>query len=824
MPQIPELLLPVGNMDMCLAAIHSGADAIYVGAPEFNARGRSKDHSFEELKEIIDLCHLYEVRVHVAFNILIFESEMNEALGLFVKLIDLGVDAFIVQDLGLARRMRELCPEAELHASTQMTVTGHEAMEFLKELRFSRFILGREVSLKEIQKIREKTNEPLEVFVHGALCVAYSGQCFTSEGLGGRSANRGQCAQSCRLDYELFVDGVKKELGDKKYLVSPQDLCGIDEVGELKRLGVNSLKVEGRLKSPQYVAQCGLSYRQALEESLSSSAAKKEKEKLGLTYSRGLFSGWLHGVDHQKLVGATYSEHRGLLLGQVSKVDKRSLTLKKTVDLKKGDGLLFVDKKNREVGARIWECAEEKGEWRLSFSSDFNLSRVQVGMDVYQTSAPELHKNLGQILTDKTRQKRIGVICELRLQIGQVAQVKWQTQHEEIFFEGEELVQKAQKRPSTDEMIGQELSSLGGSVYELVDLKIERAGPVELFISQQELKRLRQKAVSELNSARLKVKSLRVLSPEVKKEKVLRAPNSESARLNILLRDKKHLPVIKEILAERGDAQLGAVILDFEYGRLYDESVALLKSWGVRTGVATTRILKPAEYSGLALIERARPDEVLVRNLGALNYFLKKAERPHLRGDFSLNVANSATADFLQEKGLDLLCPSYDLNEKELLALIFGSSRAQFEVTLHQYLPLFHMEHCVFAAFLSKGSSYKDCGRPCEKHQVEMRDAYGGQHFLHADQECRNTMFQGKAQSGLSLTPKLLDLGVREFRLEALNESAHELKEKILLYLQFLDGNNHQQNILERLGMVEHYGVAPGQLLTRDEYVDRKKV
>ncbi len=201
-----ELLLPVGNISMALAAIHNGANAIYVGMPGFNARGRSYDHDFEELKEIIDTCHLYNVQVHVAFNILIFQDELAQAAQSLVKLLKLHPDALIVQDIGLVGLIKKIAPEQVIHGSTQMTVTNYEAIELLEDLDIKRFVLGRENSLDEITKIREMTEKELEVFVHGALCVAYSGQCFTSEALGGRSANRGQCAQSCRFDYELIVD------------------------------------------------------------------------------------------------------------------------------------------------------------------------------------------------------------------------------------------------------------------------------------------------------------------------------------------------------------------------------------------------------------------------------------------------------------------------------------------------------------------------------------------------------------------------------------------------------------------------------------------
>ncbi|NCN95684.1 MAG: U32 family peptidase, partial [Bdellovibrionales bacterium] len=288
-------------MEMCLAAIHGGANAIYVGMPGFNARGRSVDQSVEQLKEMIDLSHLYGVKVHIAFNILIFEDEINHAIEMLDEVIPLGPDALIIQDVGLAKIVKDIYPEQVIHGSTQMTVTNDKAIEFLGELDIKRFVLGRENSLDEIRKIRAATDKELEVFVHGALCVAYSGQCFTSESIGGRSANRGQCAQSCRFGYELIVDGEKKDLIDKDYLVSPQDLCGINEVSKLREIGIESFKIEGRLKQPDYIKNVVSAYRQVLD-----APAGQEEDVLKearLTLSGSLGRRWSHGFLIQEELG-----------------------------------------------------------------------------------------------------------------------------------------------------------------------------------------------------------------------------------------------------------------------------------------------------------------------------------------------------------------------------------------------------------------------------------------------------------------------------------------------------------------------------------------
>src|ERR1700731_4436867 len=271
----PELLSPAGNWDCLRAAVANRADAIYFGLERFNARLRADNFHAEELSEIMGYLHRYGARGFVTFNTLIFTDELQDAGHTLVQLEQAGVGAIIVQDLGLARLAREIAPDLELHASTQMTIPSPEGLELARELGITRAVLARELSLRELKRF--PTDEfQVEVFVHGALCVAYSGQCLTSESLGQRSANRGECAQACRLPYELVVDGRRRDLGDKAYLLSPQDLAGVGEIPDLIRLGVACFKIEGRLKSPEYVAAVTRVYREAIDRAIAAAASEKE--------------------------------------------------------------------------------------------------------------------------------------------------------------------------------------------------------------------------------------------------------------------------------------------------------------------------------------------------------------------------------------------------------------------------------------------------------------------------------------------------------------------------------------------------------------------
>lgn len=802
-------------MSMCLAAIHHGADAVYFGVPFFNARGRTTDFTLEELKEMIDLCHLYGVKTNLAFNVVIFQHEYPKVIEMLEKVLPMGPDAFIVQDLGLASLIRKMAPHQRIHASTQMTVTNPDAIKLLDDLKIDRFVLGRENSLSEIKEIRANTDKELEVFVHGALCVAYSGQCFTSESLGGRSANRGQCAQSCRLEYELYVDDKKKEMGEKKYLVSPKDLMGISEVSALKEIGVNSFKIEGRLKTPEYVASTARNYREVLDGA--PLALNNRTKELASTYSRGFFTGWLNGVDHQQLVDGTYSAHRGLEVGVIKEIKKKTIIIESQTELAAGMGLLFAGK--NEMGSKIFTVSRIGKNLEVELTQK-NLN-LEKGQKVYLNSNEVLDKELQKGWQSREFQKRIPMKMMVQGMYNEPILVKaTDPEGREVYAQTISFMAPAKNRSLTEEELKNELSSLGGTIYELESFEcfIQEG----LFMNHRELKELRRELVEKMNKARTSGSN----QPLTKVELTKSSQSKAETGLNVLLRSKAQVDgFVAGMRAgefQGFDHALKLVILDFEFGKDYAPSIELLKELKLTTAIATTRILKPKEYHNLKMIIRCKPDKILVRNLGALEFLRRECDIP-LIGDFSLNVTNNLTADYLVSKGLETVNTSYDLNQEQLLDLINSADPSKLEVTLHQYMPEFHMEHCVFAAFLSTGSSFRDCGKPCEKHEVKLKDPYGNWHFLKADHECRNTFYKATPQSASFLLNDLKERGVKSLRLEALNESPKDLNHKVLVYLKLLSGTLSSAKAVEELKVMESYGLGMGQLNKTDTYKDRKK-
>ena len=818
-PSLPEILAPVGDWDMLRAAVHNGADAVYMGMPGFNARGRAPTLELAELRAMIEYAHLYGVRVLLAFNILIFERELQDAIRALNEVIPLAPDAFIVQDIGLVRLIRAFAPNQAVHASTQMTITNSEAIDLTADLGMRRYVLGREVSIAEMRKIREKTDKELEVFTHGALCVSYSGQCLTSESFGGRSANRGQCAQSCRLSYDLIVDGKKIERKADGYLVSPQDLCGLEDVPRLIEAGINSFKIEGRLKSPAYVASAARAYKQRSIGNLSEAETKEAIDSMARVYSRGFFNGWLDGVNHQRLVNPSISSHHGLPLGVVSEVRGVNIALESSEPIVAGDGLVFRDPETgKEFGGVVFNSKREGRKIVLSFSRDSDLSKnTKPGFEVYLNSSPRTEKELERSFADKGSFKKIPISVTVRGAIGEPLELEVTDRDgNAVTVSSNASLETAEKAPLTEESLAAELGALGGTVFVLERLQIEISGAC--FIHSRELKELRRAVTDRLAKARIsrEPQILARIEPQQLIKNSDREPKPHaSPKLNLLVREFSQLSLLAGL-------PIDTVYLDFEFGKEYGPAVELVRSYGYRVGIATTRILKPGELAHLKVIERLKPESVLVRNLGALEYLRRNSEM-QLVGDFSLNITNSLSADWFLSKGLKRLCPSYDLNGEQLVELLKASDPGCFEVTLHHYIPAFHMEHCVFAAFLSNGSSYRDCGRPCEKHRVELRDNKGALHPLKADAECRNTMFNGVPQTALKLIPSLTDLGVATFRVEVLFDSAEVTRRKVEIYSKLLAGNTGSAEVVRELGAVERYGVTDGQLYAIRGYTDRKK-
>jgi putative protease len=855
---LPELLAPAGDWECAKAAVENGADAIYFGLDKFNARMRAHNFTEADLPKLMEFLHRRGVKGYVTFNTLIFQNEIADAENYLRAIIAAGVDAAIVQDVGICRLIRSLSPDFPIHASTQMTISSAAGIEFARNLGCNLAVLARECSIAEIEKIRaadeavaslvtHHSSLPLEVFVHGALCVAYSGQCLTSESLGGRSANRGECAQACRMPYELISDGVPVPLGDKRYLLSPQDLAGLEILPELVRAGVSSLKIEGRLKAPEYVASITRVYRKALEDlrilndnfRANESAARQSeiasrKYELEMTFSRGLFTGWFGGNDNQKLVHARFGKKRGVYLGEIKKIVRDGVIVNLAAPVKLGDGIVFDAGKpdEKEEGGRIYEIQEPRftipgeklTELRFGYGNiDYN--RLRIGDKLWKTNDPELDKRLRQTFEGDAIRFQRPIEIEVHGLAGKPLTLIARDENGNVVkVESAMPLAKAEKVPLTEEKLRDQLGRLGGTPFKLGALKNFLSG--EVLVPVSELNRLRREFVAELEKLRALPQRWELLGMGSGVLGLGSAANASAPEPRPQSQDLSLIVLVRNLPQLEAALQCGATTLycEFEDPKKYREAVTLFHTArGCSTlssirhppstppgiFVAPPRIFKMGEEWILNLVKSANADGVLVRNYDHLKFF---ADTRRV-GDFSLNVANRITADYFKNHfGLERLTASYDLNVLQLDALLQAAPPEWFEVTIHQHMPMFHMEHCVFCAFLSKGKDYRDCGRPCDKHEVQLRDRVGAEHPLKADAGCRNTVFNSQAQTGAEFVERLLALGVKNFRIEFLNESPDEVVRTITKYRQLLRGEISGTQLWRELKLFNQLGVTRGQM------------
>jgi putative protease len=805
---------------------------VYFGLDRFNARMRARNFTVGDLPELMAYLHRRGVKGYVTLNTLVFPEEVEGVVEFGRAIIGAGVDAAIVQDVGLCWLLRRLSSDFPLHASTQMTVTSARGAAFAAGLGCEVVVLARELPVGEIGKVGSGVAgmvsevPALEVFVHGALCVAYSGQCLTSESLGGRSANRGVCAQACRLPYELISDGQKVDLGDRRYLLSPQDLAGLEMVPELVKAGVKSLKIEGRLKSPEYVANIVRVYREALDR-LAVAGGEMEggrrevgevmrgrRYELEMAFSRGLYPGWLGGVNNQELVHAQFGKKRGVYLGLVTAVRGGGVEVELAGSVKPGDGVVFDAGRPdlNEEGGRVFEVEERGGTVVLRFGRGrLDVARVKRGDRVWKTSDPALEGRLrGTYEGDRIRFTR-PVDVEVLGRAGEPLVVRLSDRCGNVVrVESAQALAVAEKRPLTEEKLREQLGRLGGTPFHLEGLSCELGG--ELMLPVSELNEMRRRAVLELVELRERARRWELvegveLGGEMPDE--VRGLGAGEAVLSVLVRSLEQLDAV---LSDG----VGIVYCDFEDPRKYKEAVKRYRDSGVQGEVdgagiflAPPRIFKMGEEGVLRLVGSAGADGVLARNVDHLEFF----RGVRMVGDFSLNVANCWAAEVYWEKyELERLTASYDLDHVQLGALLGSVPAGRMEVTLHQHMPMFHMEHCVFCAFLSEGTDHTNCGRPCDRHALRLKDRVGVEHPVKADVGCRNTVFNGVAQTGAEHVGGLLAAGGRHFRLEFVEESAVEVRRTVGRYRALFRGEVTGGELWRELKLLSHLGVTRGPM------------
>jgi collagenase-like PrtC family protease len=859
----PQVMAPAGGWPQLQAAVANGADAVYLGLSTFSARARAANFDAEQLPKAVSYCHDHDVKVYVALNTLVFDKELEQVEHLVRLCSRAQVDALIVQDLGVAKLAHRVAPLLDVHASTQQSVTSADGVAFCRDYsRATRVVVGRELSVDEIAQCHHhQGSAELEAFVHGALCVSYSGQCFSSEAWGGRSANRGQCAQACRLPYGLIVNGELKDLQDMTYLLSPQDLCGVEMVPKLIQAGVSCLKIEGRLKDEFYVAATTRAYRNAVDQAWAeltnetssqskvlSTDEQVTKQELQQLFSRGqdedfggLTAAFLAGTQHQTVVRGRSPRHRGVHVGRVMEGSspKNGLLVSdlNIDDLKLGDGLV-VDRglaQLEELGGPIFDIEElQSGVVRIRFGREVekrwkradenarkgiggsSKSLAPAGAHVWRTSDATVDKKMRRLSQAEPPRKMAQV--SVKGSVGEPLVVTIVSGNNVASGSTDDVLQEATGSGLDPAKVRKAIGTLGNSKWTIqgeVDVA-ELSG--DAWCPMSWIKEARRRAIDNLENHNAENEHYRRKEAEFTEGVAHRLLTKDSrfssetddasiaTRLSVLARNYEQVDAICG-MAERGEA-IDEIIADFLEVDGMRDAVARIRKAGVRSVVASPRIIKPGESGIWRTLLRLEPDGLLIRSAGLLyrmNQLGKSGDPvnvgsgnekhfvkiPELIGDFSLNAANALTAMELLDTGLARITASYDLNANGIstMATTMGKARAQhLEVVAHLKMPVFHTEHCVFARFLSKGNSYLDCGHVCTRNNVHLRDEGGNDNLVLADMGCRNTVFSAQSQSGVQSIRQWIDAGIHHFRVELVDEGAEDTETIVSGYLGVLAG------------------------------------
>ncbi|MDR0871789.1 MAG: U32 family peptidase [Planctomycetaceae bacterium] len=760
MQQKPELLAPAGSLECLHAAVENGADAVYFGiaGEKFNARTRAANIPLDQAGEVMFQLHRRGMKGYVALNTLVFDDELPEVAVLITEIAKANADAIIVQDFGVARLAQQVCPDLPLHASTQMSITSLKGIETAQTLGIKRVVLPRELSIEQIESLRKNTEVELECFVHGSLCISFSGQCYASLGLGGRSANRGCCAQPCRLAYR--IENLKENSSLpvlNSQLLSPTDLCALPLLPQLIAAGVHSLKIEGRLKPPEYVAETTRIYREAIDNeqrgTKDTGRAEDAMQRLELTFSRGFSTGWLEGVNPKRLVPGNITDHRGTLVGKVIEVRRDAVVAELTTPVKRGDGvLLAAELVPSPQGGRVYEIFQggqsvQEAEIKrnsakvvLTFANNsINADSVKLGGAVCKTSDPQLEKEIRQKLESKTTQRRVPLTISVRAITGQKLSVDVQTPFGvSVHLESEMPLEQARKHSLTADVLREQFDRLGETVYSLGTLNavIESSPMVPLSV----LGTLRREMIERIGNEERRIENgqrenyeLRMANYEA--DEIDSVPNNgHSPFVHWLIRNPQTFHNTEEL--EKVFAVSKSVYVELHDFSEYRDAKERLEtaSTACEFVIVLPRIIKPGENRVLKRLANLEPDAVVVRNLEELAFFRER--KIPMIADFSLNAVNRLAFEQLLDWGVIRITPGWDYSVSFNPGSKTGFPEQYLEHIVKGRMPLFTMEHCLWKAALP--FNHAACQRECMTHPLKIVDRKGAVHTVRSDMFCRS--------------------------------------------------------------------------------------
>lgn len=770
-----ELLAPVGSFEALKAAVQNGANAVYLGGKDFGARASANNFDRDELKEAVKYAHIRGVQVFVTTNTLRKENEIEDFLEYAKFLYDIDVDAIILQDIGMARLIKRELPDFELHASTQMVAHSLEDVKYLESVGFDRVVLAREVTVEEIKYICDNCKADIEVFVHGALCVCYSGQCLMSSMIGNRSGNRGRCAQPCRQRYELidvYTGEVVNSNGD--YLLSPRDLNAIEEIDKVIDAGVHSLKIEGRMKRPEYVATVIDGYRKTIDEYLATNKLNVSDETINDLYTifnRKFTKGLLLGDVGKDMMNSQLPNNQGLYVGTVVDYNKKAkrLKIKLANTLKKGDGInLGGGTIGRIIKNGNIETIGYKGE---TIELDF-VGEARKGQIVFKTSDSELMDRVQATFTqDKEFVKNI-IDAKITIKLGQKPILTLKDRHSnEATIEGDKIVEEAMKVALSKEKVETQLRKLGNTPYELDLLEIELDDNVSLPISL--LNQMRRDCIELLNKERISIKN-RKYKNKIVKYKPVQYNRNKQQEISVKVKNLEQLESALECGVDR---------IYYEDTNTIDKAMSLAMKYNKKVIYSAPRIIRNKEYNHLAKANNAGVESVQVGNYGSIDYFKDKK----LNIDYYLNAFNSETINYYKEIGADTLCISQELNINEIKETIKYTD-INIESVVYGYTPLMITEYCPMGVIVRDCKKDKRVAK-CKESIYALRNSKGDEFRVSQDIFCRSTIYNSNVTCMLDNLYELHEIGINVLRLDFTLEDKETVKEVIEAYQEVLSND-----------------------------------
>lgn len=783
---IMELLAPAGTMENFMAALESGADAIYLGGKVFNARAHAANFGIDELREAVRLAHILDVSVYVTVNILIGDTELKD-LEQYIKDLDsIGVDAIIVQDLAVAEIAKRVAPNIHLHGSTQMTAATLDAVRFYESLGFTRVVLARELSLKEIQHICKHCKAEIEVFVHGALCVCYSGQCLMSSFIGGRSGNRGACAQPCRLPYELLDSKGESVLPKHEaYLLSPKDLNYSEHMNELVAAGVTSFKVEGRMKKVSYVRQVIGTYREILDEA---SIHENQRKALASGFNRGFSTAYLEDTVGRQMMTVVAPNHQGKPIGE-SYTKKGEVYLSLTEPIEQGS-LVKILQSN---GSVTYYTVDD--EWTC-VSDMLYKGRPAEGLAVgqlYLASTPKNTKSRG--LQEFTRKYDMSVY----LSVGSDGETNY-TELTAILDSGlsvtvtnEYVPAIANKVPTSLEKVTEQLGRLGNTLFRLSYVDIPD-GPYMWPASV--LNALRRDAVTALETALIThhVESWQALQVTGDVDYDFKAQHELSYDTCPMISAR-----VDEIEGVKAAISGGAQKIVFGGDRLsrtpyalsiYDEVARLCAQSDVICTFATPRVVKDDEVEAykhtLEAIVQSHPDSISIHVPQALLWLRELGYTGAIEADTGLNIFNTPTLHFWEQLHISCVNPSQELTLKQITELA-KHSHVPIETMIHGYTEMMISEYCAIASFVGTGSKV-NCPMPCVKESYSLKDRKGEIFPIRTDPYCRMHIMNSHEMDMRAYVPMLLQKGISILRIDGRHMKPSYVKDIVSQYVGIATG------------------------------------